>query len=679
MLLILFLLICCSVIIGIGTWYYIKNKQIIPSPNAFPVSIINKTGITLAVKLPDGQTKTFVPDEIYPKTGTYLVNPGSTISYQVPADAANLPPTNIPYSFSINGTPSSPQTWFLTKGGVMKSSMTFRVTNDTNTQESCCSGGGQPNSVTFQPFIIWNENPMLTQQLPDILPGQSTAITHFWGGNAYVPIEFRYPNYNYNKSTGEKPYKVWKLEGINMKPNMNVSLLLNQYCNPLYPTDIRCDGSNPKAENQFYGNVPLVTIKLGKGVGSNTKGVNTPFAFKDFCITTDSVNNGITQTANNVLFCSASSPDPSTWIFPTSSIVNNKLYVGSAERGTDLNSLIYSKDKDGNIDHIPYTTCDNTTSYTLYVWGGNQSGTDRCKNPPTNRTCGVVGQGHYNCIGHLSSDAGNYKDPCNDGTSTGHCVKDSDCAKCWDPRFCNTTDFVTPRCDVLRSRTQKCTRDAMCTPGLKCNNGHCGTSPIGGACSKNNDCIESGGWCYQGRCIAKSSDGGPCDPSTASSNTCESGYCCKNTLNPPWLPGILKQQCPPAYDGKDKCGVMADRGSSVQLCRQCTDYMNIVEPPNPWSCPGNSFLALCGNGIPINTCSPSDYTFVEDSVYENSGLCMKCPPGYMMNPKYKVDGKWKCGFVSTSSNKQCPDMCIAAENSTGSTCVYNNTREPCNP
>jgi len=695
--------ICLIISIGLAVWYSKKSSTTpinqnnytgppAPSGPEFEVSIINKTGISLVVTMPDGTTKTFAPEEKYPPTGTTTIRSGTSISYQILAD---VPPTLIPFTNIANGLPgaTNAQTWYLTKGGIMRSTITFRVTNNTNTQDSCCSGGSNPNSVTFQPYVMWNTNPLLTQKLPDIAPGQSVVLTHFMGGDKYIPIEFRYPFYNKNPT--DLPYKVWKLEGIDIRPNMNVNLLLNQYCDPLYPTAARCDGTTPASQNPLSlsgRGIPSITFKYGQGKGSNTPGANIPFGSdittpngKNFCIATDLSGNGVITPAGTVLFCTAMSPDPSTWAVPIDYIVNNKLYVGS---GTNTDNIIYGKNAKGNMDPIPYTTCfDPSTSYTLYVWGGNQGNTDQCptQNPPTNKTCKVVpnptgGNGYYTCIGHLSTDAGNLKDPCNDSTSSGNCTLDADCSKCWEPRFCNNTDFTPPKCDVVRSQTQKCTRDAMCGNGLKCNNGYCGTSPIGGTCKTLSDCIQNDGWCYNGKCIAKSSDGGPCDPTIASATTCLRDYCCKTTANPPWTYGELKQKCPPAYDGTDKCSVISSQADPKPSCRQCTDYVSNTNPPNPYSCPGDGMLAICGNGLPVNTCSLADTVFVEDSQYPNTGLCIKCPTGYVMNPKYKINNKWSCPRISTNSNTPantgCPDMCIPAAGSSGAVCQFNQ-RQAC--
>jgi hypothetical protein len=672
-----FILVIVIIVVVVGVWWYYKNQgSVSPAPISTPIStgtefqvkIINKTGIELQVKMPDNTTKKFNPDETYPQSGTIIIKSGTLISYNIPSDDASK---QVSYSFKGNGIPgdSNAQTWYLTKGGIKSSTQTFRVSNDTNTQESCCSDG----SVTFQPYIIWNSDPLLTQKLPDIKPGTSIILTHYRGGDTYIPIEFRYPNNSYVKGSSALPYKIWKLEGIDINPNMNVRLLLGHSCEPLYPKDTRCDGSKPEVID--YNNTPMITFKMGQGVGSTTPNTNiefgnTPFG-KQFCIATDIIQNGVTKEAGQIILCSNSTPDPTKWKVPITSVINNKLYVGA---GTDDTNIIYSKNSKGEIDHMPYTICNKDTNYDLYIWGGNQSNTDQCKNPMTTRKCDVYGPGMYNCVGHLSSDAGNYKDPCNNTTATNTCTADADCKKCWTPRYCNT-DIDIPRCYPVKSATQQCTKTSMCGDGLQCINGYCGQSPLGGACTKLGDCA-SGNWCYKGKCVEKSAAGGPCDPSVASGITCLSDYCCVEHATAKWIQGTLTQKCPLGYQGADVCRVSSDRnsGGSSQMCRQCTDYLNNTSGPNPHGC-SVGYMQLCGDGIPVNTCS-SDTTFIEDTMYPNTGLCIKCPEGFKLNPKYKVNNKWGCSRISTNTDVDCPDMCIKSATSTGALCVYNN-RQAC--
>lgn len=657
---------------GAAAWYYMKDKKdaAVAPPVVFSAIIENATGLRINVVLPNSPTPQIMEPGVVLPEATFTS--GAVISYTF-----NNPTTASPKTYTSTITTSfvgDKQRWYLTRGGLAKSKSIVSVSNDTASSDSCCNVQGA--FPTFTPVLIWGTG--LEEVLAPIPPRSSANITIYYHIDGYVPIEFRYT------SPLGGSAKVWKYDPVSgpLGDGSNLRLLLNAMCDPIYPTSARCDGTIPTTPVD-PNEGPKITFKLGAGVGSSAGSigdVNTPFKnpmkpdSTDFVIATDETSGTPAVPAGRILLTSAGLTQDK-WSVPISSIVNNKLYVG-AYNGP-VAPPTFGKTTGGTPTEA-YKVC-KTTSHTLYIWSGKQGINAGCDNPPTPATTACAytpnsstGGGSWSCVAHLSEEPGNYSDPCN--TDIGvTCDTDDQCkltsqgGKCWTPRYCDT---VTKKCYPVRSETEACTRDAMCKDGMTCNGGYCGSIPIGGACSTNANC--SGGlWCNAGKCSAKSTLGGACDPTKASSVTCASAdLCCTRKPYVPWEEIGWTESCGSA----DCSSQTVSRNTGAKGCYKCVP--NVAKTDVEDTCPANTGRIGCSPFDPVISCSNPSYTFVRDADFPARGKCIRCPTGYTLNRnKYTTAGVLQCrGITGTYGSSGCVDMCVPAPGSTGAICT---TEMPC--
>lgn len=651
---------------GAVVWYFMR-KPVAPVP--FRVTIINATGLLVNAILPTGIATTFTPNQTYPET---IFLSGSTFSYSFTVPGTS---TIKNYTGTINGTETNAQTWYLTRGGIARRKASFTVTNGTSTLDSCCNLNGAV--ITFTPVIIWDPYDVtLNETLSPIESRKTVSIDYYYLADKNISIEFRYtPPYTGAEQTA------WIYNPLKMNPvsdGTNLVLLLNSECKPLYPTDTRCDGTKPVTIDPNSG--PTITFKLGTkpSGGSGTLPFIVPgtTASTDFVIATDEPNTN--TPAGRVLLRSKNTPS-SNWFVYINQIQNSNLYVG-ADLGT---KILYGKDSTNKYTEL-YKVC-KKDSHTLYIWGGKVSSTfvDSCGNTATaNTDCKYTvidsgsNLGYYTCVAHLSEDSGNYLDPCNSDV-TNNCTTDAECrtvangGKCWTRRYCDTT---IGKCDIPRAESQSCTKDSMCSNGLKCNNGYCGTAPVGGSCATNLDC-KGGLWCYKQKCTEKSNVFGPCDPSKSSTVSCGHDLCCKSIPYLEWEPATVIESCGTNSAGQ-QCQVYNSPRYGGEICGYC---MTSAGAAADEGCPANTTLMGCSPLKMTRSCPPG-YTFVEDSSRTGGqGACIKCPKGYTTNPKYLLNGVLKCDRISTQSysNTGCIDMCIPAPGESGAVCKAITPSEPC--
>jgi hypothetical protein len=650
----LVLLLIIIVGIAIGVIWYMKYR--VPEPIIFKADIYNETNTILDVVMPTGIIKTF---QIGEKQLDVIVTSGTYIIYTIKDDSGQP----VTYKVGVEGSsPTTKQEWFLTKGGIYRLKQQLPITNAVNTPESKCALYGIDTS--FTPMIIWA--PTITEFLAPIPPRTTTPISYYTGGNQVMIVKFKYTKPDTNKTIG---YWVLDSSKVNVGGNTPINLMLDENCEPLYPSP-----------TQSTLGVPRITFALGGGVGSpaNLPGTNIPYVnpltgLQDFCIATDVVQGSTTTAkAGNILLRSKDTT-PDKWVVPINQLVNNKVYVG-AYGSPDTSMCEFSRMPNGDLVD-GYNVCKTDTSHTLYIYGGkqdpsvagcgNSQGPTDCANVNPDASGSVV---YKPCIAHLSETPGNYTDKCNT-EANNTCTKDIDCEGCWgEPRYCDT---LGSKCTPKLHQTAACTKSSMCNNDLPCTaNGYCGSSPAGGKCAVDSDC-PTDHWCYHGVCVPLGGDSMPCKPmTTTTTKTCKADYCCKETRY-----GKVERS-----DPIKKCDNHYTNGWACVPTLTLEKLVCVISEPSQ---PNFTPCRAIANGpqtTPIVTCT-SGYTYVDDPNNPLQGGCVKCPVGYTVNPKYKqADGTYKCPNMKYTSGTLATcdaDMCVPAPGETGFTCVYNRERVAC--
>lgn len=665
----LLLVIIIAVGAGVAIWYFkFKTK-----PKSFNVVIENGTGLEVTATLPNGIKHVFKPNEVYPET-TFLSDSAFSYTFTIPN---TTPPVLKTYTskvgaYSFGGL----QRWYLSRGGLAKRKIVFTATNDITTSSSLCTH----KNISFTPVILWDVN--IEEILPPIPPRSTSTITLYYPDDKISPVEFRYTIPSSNPIN-----TAWKYDPTVLGPlanGTNLSLVLDNNCNPLYP-------KTPIDPNEG----PKITFKLGTGKGSNIDGVNTLFKHPtkettDFVICTDETMHTPHTPAGRILLKSVGLTSDK-WTIPISRIQNGNLYVGAYD-GNNTPPIFgglqvsYTPTASSKLTEV-YKVC-KQTSHTLYIWSGKQGVNAGCQNEPTSAstTCKYTistdgSGGTFNCVAHLSEESGNYDDPCNIPTLQD-CNTDAECktiekgGKCWTPRYCDST---IKKCMPVKSETETCNRKAMCQDNLACTNGYCGSSPLNGTCATSADCT-SDLWCYNGKCTTASPDSGPCDPLEKDKPVCQQGLCCEKRTQMPWIEDSVIIKCG-LYNGDPTkpCIPLQDRQNNTDLCYYCLEYPG---NPNQDGCPTNPTNTIriqCTPSIPTKSCN-TGFTYIEDSNSPDKGKCVRCPSGYVLNKaKYEINGVFKCNKIATVpySDLSCQDLCIPGPGESGAICRQITPSNPC--